>query len=449
MSALLPLCFAAGLGLCSWHVSTVTEAAQARRRSVFAAATVAAQLFAALLVEPSIDWAGATGGLAWLPAGWLRTAPFTVAVVTVLATAMAPLGTHTSRTFGRVLLLSAHAQATLGVSSPVVLVGLWAWSAQTVAAELLSSPRGQRAHRVFTIYQGVSVLALGISVLLSVQVPASLFVLVALLVAIGLREAVLPGHSWFPRFVDHAPMAIVVMFAGPQLGVFVQLTLVDSNAMAIVSPLVSIVGGVTAVLAAMLGVSQRSVRRALAYLIMSQSGLIAFGLASNTTIGLTGAVLNWQVLALATSGLAMTLAALEARRGVLVVGVPGGSFARTPRMAAAFLMLGLASVGFPLTLGFIAEDLLLQGTIAAHPMIGFSLVVATAFNGVTVVRLFFCLFAGSRERSDGEQDFTPRERWAVATGVVVLVVLGVAPRLAIAPTNTQTRDPVIVHGNDA
>ena len=453
MIHVLPLVVAVFLGVTCWWVGRIEDGAQARRTSVVASSVVVALLLAALLADSALPLIALGDRL--LPHGMLRTAPFVVGIVTLVATALAPLATHPPRTLARSLLLSAHAQASLGLVHPVVLVSLWGWSAWTVARELWASSRDPAVPGLFALYHGASVLMLAAGVGFAGNGPLPAISVGAILMAIGIREAALPGHSWFPRFVQSAPMAIVVTFAGPQLGVFLQLELIDATSMARASEFVAIVGGTTALVAAMLAVVQIHARRGIAYLIMSQTGLIAFGLASNSTIGLMGAVLNWQVLAVATSGLAMILAALEARRGPLRVDVPNGSFARTPRLATAFVVLGLGSVGFPLTLGFVAEDLLLQGTISAHPTIGVALVVATAFNGVTVVRMFFCLFAGSSRLADGERDLATRERWVVAIVVLVLLGLGIVPRAAVirggrigrmaSPTDHQRSAPAPGH----
>jgi NADH-quinone oxidoreductase subunit M len=89
-------------------------------------------------------------------------------------------------------------------------------------------------------------------------------------------------------------------------------------------------------------------------------------------------------------------------------------------------MLGFASVGFPLTMGFVAEDLLVQGTVDQFPMLGLSLVVATAFNGVSVLRAFFYLFTGSR-KSQSEPDLSRRETYVFGVAIAGLLINGLLP----------------------
>jgi NADH-quinone oxidoreductase subunit M len=281
--------------------------------------------------------------------------------------------------------------------------------------------------RLFALYHVPSVLLFVAAVFLE-QSGWLAYSAMAGIAAIGIREAVVPGHSWFPRFVEESPMGLVVAFIAPQLGVYAHVQLLAEGLPDTMAQTVAIFGAFTALGAAALGVVQKSPRRALAYLMMSQTGLVAFGIESPSEVAFAGSLLTWQVLAVATSSFAMTVSALEARRGPLSLVEYSGCFSRTPRMAAGFLVMGLASVGFPMTLGFIAEDLLVQGSVEATPALAFVLIGATALNGMNVMRAFFRLFSGQRAHG-GEQDLTPRESWALSVVLIVLLLGGTAPSL--------------------
>jgi NADH-quinone oxidoreductase subunit M len=203
---------------------------------------------------------------------------------------------------------------------------------------------------------------------------------------------------------------------------------------------VAAVGAVTAVVAAALGLAQTNGRRALAFLIMSQTGLVAFGLDTSSPIAQIGALLTWQVIGVATAGFAMTLASLQARRGSLSLTSPAGSFTRTPRMAVAFLFMGFASVGLPLTIGFVAEDLLVQGSVDEFPVLAFALILATALNGVSVMRAFFMLFSGSAKHI-GESDLTKREAGTLTLVMAVLLLAGLFPAGTVRRLEHVTGEP--------
>jgi formate hydrogenlyase subunit 3/multisubunit Na+/H+ antiporter MnhD subunit len=187
-----------------------------------------------------------------------------------------------------------------------------------------------------------------------------------------------------------------------------------------------VIAAVSALLSALLGLVQPDARRGLSAVAVSVSGIVACGIAGASPTTVAGAVLAWQVYAIGMAGALMVLSATEARRGPITLTGAGGSFARTPKLAVAFLILGLAVVGFPATLGFVGEDLLIEGTRESSSLLMVALAVATAANGATVVRWFFTGFTGRRDHI-GEPDLTTRELWAVTAALAVLLVGGLAP----------------------
>src|SRR5262249_54436173 len=101
---------------------------------------------------------------------------------------------------------------------------------------------------------------------------------------------------------------------------------------------------------------------------------------------------------------------------------------QSPALAVGFLVMGLASVGFPGTLGFISADLLLDGAVEASPYFGIAVAVATALNGIAVLRAYFLLFTGKRHASTVSLNLGPRERLVVLTLVAVILGGGLFPQ---------------------
>src|SRR5690606_21039449 len=66
------------------------------------------------------------------------------------------------------------------------------------------------------------------------------------------------------------------------------------------------------------------------------------------------------------------------------------------QLATSFLILGLACTGFPGTLGFVGEEMLVEGTVHEFPALGFLVVIASALTGLSVLRMYFSLFCGTR-----------------------------------------------------
>ena len=432
MNVLFAMLESAVLLLWAWLAARSGTPRLARRRAsqgagivtLLAATGLVWQALGAPVFDGFASWLPAENTYAWVPAFTLITC-----AIGFIAVVLSPLRGTAPLTFARILVLVAISILFLAVRNPAMLAVLWAASALTAWLELRRDAKTQGLARVFAIYQGVSVLAIsvGVGLLRQQQVGAALGFI---LIGVAIREAVIPAQSWFPPFVQHAPMGLVVAFFAPQLGVYAHLELVGGQLPHHWSHAVAGLGAATAVLAAALGVAQSDARRALAYLVMSQTGLVAFGLDVRSPVAQVGGLLIWQVIGVATAAFAMTLASLESRRGRLSLDFPHGNFTRTPRMGVAFLFTGFAIVGLPLTLGFVAEDLLVQGSVHEFPFVAFALILATGLNGISVMRAFFMLFSGSSTHR-GECDLTKREATMLTAAMAILLLLGMFPSLAV------------------
>lgn len=416
----------------AWLVGRSPSARTARHRASYAMGLAGAVALAQILWRafelPGLHWTPSWVSMenpySWVPAFSLMTC-----VIGFTAVVLSPIRAARPKTFSRILILIGAAVVFLVIRNPLGLAVVWGVSALVAWRELKDLPQATKTSRIFAIYQAPSVAAVvaGAFLLHEGQTSAGLALVV---VGVAIREAVIPLHSWFVPFVQNAPMGLVVAFFAPQLGVYAHLELVRGEIPSELAHSVAALGAVTAVVAASLGVAQTEARRALAFLVMSQTGLVAFGLETHSGVARLGALLTWQVIGVATAGFAMTLASLEARRGGLSMKTPAGSFTRTPRMAVAFLFMGFASVGLPLTLGFVAEDLLVQGSVEEFPALGFALIVATALNGVSVMRAFFTLFSGSSKHM-GERDLILRESGVLTVVMAILLLTGLFPGFTV------------------
>src|SRR5207247_10733363 len=186
-----------------------------------------------------------------------------------------------------------------------------------------------------------------------------------------------------------------------------------------------------AVYGAALALVQSSARRACGYLFVSQSALVMAGLDCTSVSALAGGLLVWLSAGLAFAGLARCVLVLEARRGRLDLTTYHGGYHRMPVLAISFLCMGLACTGFPGTLGFVGQELLVDGAVDAFPVLGFAVVAASALTGVAVLRMYFSLFCGRSDalaQSGLSFGLTRRGAWAFVALVVRLVGFGIAPR---------------------
>jgi NADH-quinone oxidoreductase subunit M len=414
-----------------------------RRLAVLSAAAMLAST-CGLLVSPSLrGFSIETSILTWAPGGEALVRVDTLSSVLLplaaglwlLTVAVTPRSALDRGGLRRTAIATLATLASFLTESAVALLLLWIASVWTFAAAL--SDRAHRAQRrVVVAYLGAStlLLAAGVGLLISpgargtgVETAGLWLIVIAALV----RKGVAPFHSWLPEVFDHGRLGPTILFNAPQVGAYVTVVLIVPRASPEMLRVIAVLALGTSVYGAALALVQRSARRACGYLFMSQSALVMAGLDCTSPSALAGGLLVWLSAGLAFAGLARAVLVLEARRGRLDLRTYHGGYERMPVLAISWLAMGLACTGFPGTIGFVGEELLVSGAVDAFPVMGFAVVVASALTGLAVFRMYLSLFTG---RPGGERDagvqlgLRRREAWTFVAVVLALVGFGLAPR---------------------
>jgi NADH-quinone oxidoreductase subunit M len=237
-----------------------------------------------------------------------------------------------------------------------------------------------------------------------------------------------PLHTWMTDAFEHASFGTSLLFVTPMPGVYgaVRLLLPIAPEWALRS--IAIVSLFTAVYAAGMALVQREARRFFCYLFLSHSALVLVGLEIATPLGLTAALSLWISVCLSLTGFGLVLRAVEARTGRVLLSEFHGLYEHTPTLAAFFLLTGLASIGFPGTIGFIGGELLVEGAVGAYPYVGLAVVLAAALNGIAVMRAYFRVFTGKRYYPSIPVQSRLPERIAVLTIAVLILGGGLFPQ---------------------
>jgi NADH-quinone oxidoreductase subunit M len=344
---------------------------------------------------------------------------------------MAPRTERARASARRFLAAEGVVLGTFATREPALLAFFWAMSTLNLYLELRSELATRPTARAVGLYMAASVLLFAIGVGFAARLPAHAGVNLLLLIAVLIRKGIVPFHSWFPTLYERVPLSAATLFSGPQLAAYATARLIVPNAGSQILSIIGLASFATAFYGAALSLAAKDVRRALGMFVMSQSALVMAGLDSGSSIGLAGGLSLWISSSLALAGLTMILAALEARRGSLSLNRWEGSYRSTPLLAISFLVFGLTAVGFPGTLGFIGEEALAHGAFEDAPHRGALVLLASALNGINVLRFYFALFGGPpplRARARWIERTRPRERISVLVLSSLLLAGGLFPR---------------------
>ncbi|MCA9023834.1 MAG: oxidoreductase [Planctomycetaceae bacterium] len=309
------------------------------------------------------------------------------------------------------------------------IIGLLA--AQMIPPAIELQHRG-RSTRPFVLHMAlcVGLLAAGWG-MLDAEGPRSEHSMIAIsMLAAGvlLRSGICPVHCWMTDLFENASFGTALLFVTPMAGAYAAVRLVLPVAPDWALRTIALLSLFTAVYAAGMALVQHEVRRFFCYLFLSHSSLVLVGLEMVTPIGLTGGLCVWLSVGMSLAGFGLTLRALEARTGRLSLRDFHGLYEQMPILAGFFLLTGLASIGFPGTVGFVGTELLVDGAVGVYPVVGMLVVFAAALNGIAVLFAYFRLFTGRIHTSSISLGARPAERLSILALTALIIGGGLIPQ---------------------
>ncbi len=363
-----------------------------------------------------------------------------VSLVELAILLVAPRRTLEPAAVNRMLFGAAATSAVFLTTHPLLLIVLWCATAVPTWISVRSTPGGRAAARVFAIAMATAVACMAVGTVLLVVDPPWVAAagwagtaggwLVA--VAVMIRKGIFPFHSWYPALFSGASMATALGATMPQVASYTAVRLLIGHVdhpEGVAAELVVLaqMALVTAAYGAALALVQRDLRGLIGTLAMSQSAMVLAGLAGTLPMELNGAFCVWISSGLALTGIGLVSWALESRAGAIRLDTPQGRFWDAPELAAFFLLFGLAGIGLPGTLSFVADDLIVSGSLDEQLHAGLLVIVSTVLCGIAMMRGWFHVFGGPVEPDGPRHAILPRERVALTILVAVLFVLGLWP----------------------
>lgn len=258
------------------------------------------------------------------------------------------------------------------------------------------------------------------------------------LVGFGFKISVAPFHFWAPDVYEGAPTPIAGFLSTASkaagFAVLVRVLLVVFPQMASFwTMVVAILAALSMIIGNLLALTQRNLKRLLAYSSIAQAGYILVGVAADSPLGVAGMV-YYLASYLVTNLAAFAIVWLVAQQvGSDDLDAFAGLGKRNPAIALAMLISLLSLGGIPPLSGFIGKVLVFAAAIESGQ-------IALALIGVltSVIGLYYYLTVMKTLYRPGADETPLRPSIPWQTAVLICVVLMLALGVIVAPWYGQS-----------
>ncbi|MCA9843845.1 MAG: NADH-quinone oxidoreductase subunit M [Dehalococcoidia bacterium] len=247
----------------------------------------------------------------------------------------------------------------------------------------------------------------------------------------GVLAALWPFHTWSPDGHMSAPTSVSMVHAGVlmKLGAFGIIRLgiqILPEGAEFWMPTMMVLGTIGAVYGATAALTQRDLKLISGYSSVSHMGYVLMGLATLSTIGVTGAVLQMFSHGVMTALVFLLIGALYDQAHTRDIRDFGGIARVMPLWVIAYVIAGFANVGLPGLSGFTAEFHIFVGTFQTYPIFGGFAIFAAALAAAYMIRIFAIVYWGPlNPRWKDLKDVTPLEIIAGSLLLGSIVLMGI------------------------
>ncbi|MFZ5596283.1 MAG: complex I subunit 4 family protein [Bacillota bacterium] len=259
-----------------------------------------------------------------------------------------------------------------------------------------------------------------------------------------------PFHSWSPDGYAGAPTAVSMIHAGvlKKIGgyglVKIALFVLPLGAK-FWAPYMAVLGVIGVAYAAFAALAQKDLKYVVGYSSVSHMGYVMLAIGAFSVIGINGAVANMFAHGVMAALFFSTIGFIYEKTHTRWIPDMGGLARQTPRLAVAFMLAALASLGLPGLVSFIPEF-----TIFVESFKVFGGLAVIGIAGIILTALYVLragantLFGPPRPEYDHLEDIHGPEMVPLVVLGSVLVIGGMLPSLLFDMVNSGTV-PLMTH----
>lgn len=206
---------------------------------------------------------------------------------------------------------------------------------------------------------------------------------IAFFCGFAIKVPMFPFHTWLPYAHGQAPtigsviLAAVLLKMGTYGFVRFSLPLFPDASVYFTIPM-AILALIAIIYTAMVAYAQEDMKQVIAYSSVSHMGVIILGIFALNVEGIGGSIFLMISHGIVSGALFMLVGVIYDRRHTKMIKDFGGLAKVMPKYATIFAVMLMASVGLPLTIGFVGEFLSLLGFFKVSP-------VLTLIAGLTII----------------------------------------------------------------
>lgn len=281
------------------------------------------------------------------------------------------------------------------------------------------------------------------------EVAQGMITLTAILIFIGAvgKSGQFPLHTWLPDAMEGPTPVSALIHAATMVAAGVYLVaalfpLFTASDVALTT--IAVIGAITAIFAASIGLVQTDIKRVLAYSTVSQLGYMMLALGS---AGYVAGVFHLMTHAFFKALLFLAAGSVIHAVHTQNIEEMGGLWKKLRVTGPLFLIGTLAISGVPLFSGFFSKDeILIAAWEGGHPILFLLAVIAAFFTAFYMFRLFFMVFTG---KSRSEMKNVHESPSLMTLPMIVLAVLAVVSGYVNTPWFGTFLGDWLVEGNEA
>jgi len=285
---------------------------------------------------------------------------------------------------------------------------------------------------------------------LDLSVGLQFWLFLALFAGFAIKVPMFPFHTWLPHAHGQAPTIGSVILAAVLLKMgtygFVRFSLpLFPDASVQMIPFIMLLSIIMVIYTAMVAFAQKDMKQVIAYSSVSHMGIIMIGVFAMNAEGLGGSIFLMLSHGIVSGALFMLVGVIYERTGTKTMSEFGGLASVMPVYATIFGVMLMASVGLPLTIGFVGEFLVLLGFYEVSAIGAILAGTGIIIGAVYMLSLFKKSFFGpvTNEKNKNLKDLNSRELTALLPLVAIVVWLGVYPKPILEPIDNSVKQLLV------